>query len=171
MALNRRQFGATAIGSIATAWSAPSIAQGEKIDLKVGGQFADSHPSSKAMEAACAEIRQQSQGRIDIQFFPNAQLGSDAAMLTQVRSGGIDMMTASGISMQVVSPVAGISGMAFAFSDYAHVWQAMDGELGAAIRAAWTRSASTPFPRYSTADIAISRRATGLSTVSAISRA
>src|SRR5579863_5341598 len=105
MALNRRQFGATAIGSVTAAlWAAPSIAQGRKTSLKVGGQFADSHPSSKAMEEACADIRRQSDGRIDIQFFPSAQLGSDAAMLTQVRSGALDMMTASGISMQVVSP-------------------------------------------------------------------
>ena len=119
MVLNRRQFGATAIGSAAALWATPLIAQGKKVSLKVGGQFADSHPSSKAMEEACADIRRQSEGRIDIQFFPSAQLGSDAAMLTQVRSGALDMMTASGISMQVVSPIAGISGMAFAFSDYA----------------------------------------------------
>jgi TRAP-type C4-dicarboxylate transport system substrate-binding protein len=131
MVLNRRQFGATAIGSTAALWATPLIAQGKKVSLKVGGQFADSHPSSKAMEEACADIRRQSEGRIDIQFFPSAQLGSDAAMLTQVRSGALDMMTASGISMQVVSPIAGISGMAFAFSDYGHVWQAMDGDLGA----------------------------------------
>jgi TRAP-type transport system periplasmic protein len=134
MVLDRRQFGATAIGSMAAMWGAPSLAQGPKVSLKVGGQFQDSHPSSKAMEEACADIRKQTNGRIDIQFFPNAQLGSDAAMLTQVRSGVLDMMTASGISMQVLSPVAGISGMAFAFSDYAHVWQAMDGDLGATIR-------------------------------------
>src|ERR1700753_3288287 len=110
MALNRRQFGATAIGTMAAMWTAPSIAQGGKVSLKVGGQFADSHPSSKTMEAACAEIRQQSSGRIDIQFFPNAQLGSDAAMLTQVPSRALDMMTASGISMQVVARIAGIQG-------------------------------------------------------------
>jgi tripartite ATP-independent transporter DctP family solute receptor len=147
MVLNRRQFGATAIGSMAALWQSPSIAQGAKVSLKVGGQFADSHPSSKAMEAACAEIRQQSDGRIDIQFFPNAQLGSDAAMLTQVRSGVLDMMTASGISMQVVSPVAGISGMAFAFSDYAHVWQAMDGDLGTNIRAGLDKVGIYAFPK------------------------
>ena len=147
MTMNRRQFGATAIGSLATMLATPSIAQGKKINLKVGGQFADSHPSSKAMEAACAEIRRQSNGRIDIQFFPNAQLGSDAAMLTQVRSGALDMMTASGISMQVVSPIAGISGMAFAFSDYAHVWQAMDGDLGASIRAGLDKVGIYAFPK------------------------
>src|SRR5579871_903433 len=146
MALNRREFGATALGSM-TMWAAPAIAQSDQLSLKVGGQFADSHPSSKAMEAACAEIRQQSNGRIDIRFFPNAQLGSDASMLNQVRSGGIDMMTASGIAMQVVSPVAGISGMAFAFADYAHVWQAMDGDLGAAIRAGLDKVGIYAFPK------------------------
>jgi TRAP-type transport system periplasmic protein len=147
MVLNRRQFGVAAFGSIAAMWGTPSIAQGDKVNLKVGGQFADSHPSSKAMEAACAEIRRQSNGRIDIQFFPNAQLGSDAAMLSQVRSGVLDMMTASGISMQVVSPIAGISGMAFAFSDYAHVWQAMDGDLGASIRAGLDKVGIYAFPK------------------------
>ena len=171
MLLNRRQFGATAIGSMTALWAAPSIAQGKKVNLKVGGQFADSHPSSKAMEEACADIRKQSDGRIDIQFFPNAQLGSDAAMLTQIRSGALDMMTASGISMQVVSPVAGISGMAFAFSDYAHVWQAMDGDLGASIREASTRSVSMPSRRSSTVAIATSPPATTPSTRLTISRA
>ena len=71
------------------------------------------------MDEACAEIRKESSGQIDIRFFPNAQLGSDAAMLQQVRQGVLDMMTASGIAMQVTSPVAGISGIAFAFPDYA----------------------------------------------------
>jgi tripartite ATP-independent transporter DctP family solute receptor len=99
------------------------------------------------MEEACADIRRQSEGRIDIQFFPSAQLGSDAAMLTQVRSGALDMMTASGISMQVVSSIAGISGMAFAFSDYAHVWQAMDGDLGAGIRDGLDKVGIYAFPR------------------------
>jgi tripartite ATP-independent transporter DctP family solute receptor len=147
MALNRRQFGATAIGAVAASQVSPSFAQGKKLSLKVGGQFADGHPSSKAMEQACAEIRKQSDGRVDIQFFPNAQLGSDAAMLTQVRSGALDMMTASGISMQVVSPIAGISGMAFAFGDYAHVWQAMDGELGANIRDGLDKVGIYAFPK------------------------
>src|ERR1700733_15710857 len=121
MQINRRQLGAAAIGGLIASYGPSSRAQGAKVSLKVGGQFQATHPASMAMEEACADIRKQSNGRIDIQFFPSAQLGSDAAMLTQVRSGALDMMTASGISMQVVSPIAGISGMAVAFSDYAHV--------------------------------------------------
>jgi tripartite ATP-independent transporter DctP family solute receptor len=148
MRLDRRQFGTAALGAATLGMmTARAPAQGGKLSLKVGGQFQGSHPSSMAMEEACAEIRKVSDGRIDIQFFPNAQLGSDAAMLTQVRSGALDMMTASGISMQVIAPVAGISGMAFAFTDYAHVWQAMDGELGAAIRDGLDKVGIYAFPK------------------------
>jgi tripartite ATP-independent transporter DctP family solute receptor len=147
MRLNRRQFTTAAAGATAGLWSTRSSAQGAKVNLKVGGQFQSTHPASIAMEEACADIRKQSNGRIDIQFFPNAQLGSDAAMLTQVRSGVLDMMTASGISMQVVAPIAGISGMAFAFTDYAHVWQALDGDLGASIRDGLDKAGIYAFPK------------------------
>ena len=147
MLINRRQLGATALGGVLALQGAPLFAQGAKVGLKVGGQFQATHPASMAMEEACGDIRKQSNGRIDIQFFPAAQLGSDAAMLTQVRSGALDMMTASGISMQVVAPVAGISGMAFAFTDYAHVWKAMDGELGAAIRESLDKVGIYAFPK------------------------
>jgi TRAP-type transport system periplasmic protein len=147
MRINRRQLGTAAIGGLLAAQGTASRAQGAKVSLKVGGQFQATHPASMAMEEACAEIRKQSAGRIDIQFFPNAQLGSDAAMLTQVRSGVLDMMTASGISMQVVAPVAGISGMAFAFADYDHVWQAMDGDLGAAIREGLDKAGLYAYPK------------------------
>jgi tripartite ATP-independent transporter DctP family solute receptor len=49
--------------------------------------------------------------------------------------------------MQVVSPIAGISGMAFAFSDYGHVWQAMDGDLGAGIRDGLDKVGIYAFPK------------------------
>ena len=134
--LTRRDLGAAALASVALGGRSPfAFAQGAKHSLKLGGQFQASHPASVAMDEACAEIRKESNGEIDIHFFPNAQLGSDAAMLQQVRQGVLDMMTASGIAMQVMAPVAGISGIAFAFPDYTKVWQALDGDLGAEIRA------------------------------------
>ena len=61
--------------------------------------------------------------------------------------GVLDMMTASGIAMQVMSPVAGISGVAFAFPDYPQVWQALDGDLGAEIRAGLEKVGVYAFPK------------------------
>src|SRR3954466_13515813 len=146
--LTRRELGAAALASAALGGrSTFAFAQGAKHSLKVGGQFQPSHPASVAMDEACAEIRKESSGQIDIRFFPNAQLGSDTAMLQQVRQGVLDMMTASGIAMQVTSPVAGISGIAFAFPDYAKVWQALDGDLGAEIRAGLEKVGIYGFPK------------------------
>jgi tripartite ATP-independent transporter DctP family solute receptor len=61
-------------------------------------------------------------------------------MLSQVRSGGIDFYTTSGISISsAAGPAAAINAMPFAFKSYAEVWPAMDGALGAAIRAQITK--------------------------------
>src|SRR4051794_1568888 len=146
--LTRRDLGAAALASAALGGRSPfAFAQGAKHSLKLGGQFQASHPASVAMDEACAEIRKESNGEIDIHFFPNAQLGSDAAMLQQIRQGVLDMMTASGIAMQVMAPVAGISGVAFAFPDYAKVWQALDGDLGAEIRTGLEKVGVYAFPK------------------------
>src|SRR3954463_16011786 len=146
--LTRREFGAAVLtGAAACGHGTSTLAQGAKHSLKVGGQFQASHPASIAMDEACAEIRKESNGQIDIHFFPNAQLGSDAAMLQQVRQGVLDMMTASGIAMQVMSPLAGISGVAFAFPDYAKVWEALDGEVGGDIRAGLEKVGVYAFPK------------------------
>src|SRR3954463_15423212 len=146
--LTRRHFNAAILTGAVVGVRGPSArAQGAPHNLKVGGQFQASHPASVAMDEACAEIRKVSNGQVDIHFFPNAQLGSDAAMLQQVRQGVLDIMTASGIAMQVVSPVAGISGIAFAFPDYAQVWQALDGDLGAEIRTGLEKVGIYAFPK------------------------
>ena len=74
-------------------------------------------------------------GRVDIQVFSNGQLGSDTDVLGQLRSGGVEFFTLSGLILSTLVPAASISGVGFAFDGYDSVWKAMDGELGAHIRA------------------------------------
>ena len=73
-------------------------------------------------------------GRLDIQIFPSNQLGSDTDTLSQVRSGGVEFFTLSGLILSTLVPHAALNGVGFAFPDYAAVWRAMDGDLGAYIR-------------------------------------
>jgi tripartite ATP-independent transporter DctP family solute receptor len=54
-------------------------------------------------------------------------------MLSQVRSGALDIFTV-GSPLANVVPVSSISSIAFAFPDFAGVWAAVDGDLGAHIR-------------------------------------
>ncbi|MFY7959941.1 MAG: TRAP transporter substrate-binding protein [Elsteraceae bacterium] len=93
------------------------------------------HPLTiRAMEAAEA-IKQESGGRMEIQVFPNNQLGGDTDMLSQVRSGAIDFFSLSGLILATLVPAASINGVGFAFKDYGQVWAAMDGPLGNYVRA------------------------------------
>ena len=81
-----------------------------------------------------AAIKAETNGRFDMQMFPNSQLGSDTDMLSQVRSGGVEFFTLSGLILATLVPAASINGIGFAFPDYATVWKAMDGDLGAYVR-------------------------------------
>jgi len=137
MTLARRQFvQGIAAGSALAATSQPLFAQNAPITLKWANNIPVTHPSTVRAKEAAENIRKESGGKIDIQIFPNNQLGGDTDMLSQVRSGAIDIFPLSGLILQTLVPLAGINGLAFAFKDYATVWAAMDGELGAFVRAA-----------------------------------
>ena len=102
------------------------LAQGAPTRLKFGSQFPAAHPAASRMAEACEEIKKETGGNIDIAVFPNTQLGGEAEMLNQLRSGALEFMTTSGAVVQTLVPVAGINAVPFAFKDYADVWAAMD---------------------------------------------
>jgi tripartite ATP-independent transporter DctP family solute receptor len=105
------------------------------------------HPLNVRAKEAADAILKASDGRVDIQVFPNNQLGSDTDMLSQVRSGAIDFFTLSGLILSTLVPVASINGIGFAFKDYDQVWAAMDGELGAYVRAAIAKANLVAFDK------------------------
>ena len=127
--------GAAAAGALAT-FGQPAFAQAAEFTLKWANNIPITHPSNIRAREAVDAIKRETNGRVDIQIFPNNQLGGDTDMLSQVRSGAIDIFPLSGLILQTLVPLAGINGLAFAFKDYQTVWAAMDGELGAFIRAA-----------------------------------
>jgi len=137
MTLDRRQFvqGIAATGALA-ATSGPVFAQSAPITLKWANNIPATHPSTVRIKEAAEAIKKDTNGKVDIQIFPNNQLGGDTDMLSQVRSGAIDIFPLSGLILQTLVPLAGINGLAFAFKDYPTVWAAMDGDLGAFVRAA-----------------------------------
>jgi len=94
------------------------------------------HPMNVRLREAVEQIRKESGGRMEIQLFPNSQLGGDTDMLSQLRTGAIQMFNLSGLILATYVPVTAINGIGFAFKDYPQVWTAMDGPLGAYIRGA-----------------------------------
>ncbi|MBV8150366.1 MAG: TRAP transporter substrate-binding protein [Candidatus Eremiobacteraeota bacterium] len=70
---------------------------------------------------------------MQVKLFPNSQLGGDPAMLTQLRSGALEILAFPGAFLTTV-PLAAIENVAFAFPNSAAVFRAMDGNLGGVIK-------------------------------------
>jgi tripartite ATP-independent transporter DctP family solute receptor len=121
---------------------APFVARAQQAEFtyKYANNLPDGHPMNVRAKEMAAAIKTETNGRFDLQIFPNNQLGSDTDMLSQIRSGGIEFFTLSGLILATLVPAASISGIGFAFPDYDTVWKAMDGELGAYIRGEITKA-------------------------------
>ncbi len=156
--ISRRTFvagGAAAASAVVTVNILPGRARAAEFQLKYANNTVDTHPMTIRMREAVAKIKDETKGRVEIEVFPNNQLGGDTDMLSQVRTGAIDFFTLSGLILATLVPVASINGIGFAFKDYDQVWPAMDGELGAHVRARHRQGrASSPSTRCGTTAIA-----------------
>ena len=131
-ALLKASAASAVIGSV----GAPFVARAQQAEFtyKFANNLPDAHPLNTRAKEMSAAIRTETNGRVDVQIFPNNQLGADTDVLSQLRSGGVEFFTMSGLILATLVPAASINGMGFAFPDYPTVWKAMDGELGAYVR-------------------------------------
>ena len=137
MAFSRRRLltaAATALSGGTLGLPFVARAQQAEFTYKYANNLPDTHPMNARAREMAAAIKAETNGRFDLQIFPNSQLGSDTDTLSQVRSGGVEFFTLSGLILSTLVPAASINGMGFAFPDYGSVWKAMDGELGAYVR-------------------------------------
>jgi tripartite ATP-independent transporter DctP family solute receptor len=115
-------------------------AQSAEFTYKYANNLPVTHPMNLRAKEAADRIKQETNGRVEIQIFPNNQLGSDTDMLSQVRSGGVEFFTLSPLILSTLVPNASVSGIGFAFPNYDTVWKAMDGDLGAYVRGQITKA-------------------------------
>ncbi|HXP96049.1 MAG TPA: TRAP transporter substrate-binding protein [Telmatospirillum sp.] len=92
-------------------------------------------PINARLDQAVGRIREASGGRLQINFFPASQLGSDTDLLSQVRTGGIEFLNIAGSVLSTVVPAAAVTNVGFAFTSYDQVWSGIDGDLGKIVRA------------------------------------
>jgi TRAP-type transport system periplasmic protein len=137
MTIRRRRLLTTALaGSAAVPLVAIRTrpANAAEFSYKYANNSPVTHPLNIRTTEAAARVKEKTGGKVEIQVFPNNQLGSDTDMLSQLRSGALEFFTLSGLILATLVPVASINGVGFAFKDYGQVWPAMDGALGALVR-------------------------------------
>ncbi len=131
----RRRHLLAGTGAVATLFAIGRARAEADFSYKFATNVPLTHPLNIRLQEAFARIKAESNDALEIQLFPNNQLGSDTDVLSQLRSGAVEFFTLSGVILSTLVPIASISGIGFAWADYPTVWRALDGELGGAIRA------------------------------------
>jgi tripartite ATP-independent transporter DctP family solute receptor len=133
--MNRRRFAVGAAATFAGIAVIRSAARAAQFQYKYANPVPADHPLNLRMRECWDAVRRETGGRLDVQIFPNGELGGDTSLLAQVRSGALEFFTLDGGILQSVVPAAAIQSVGFAFKDSTHAYRAMDGALGDSVRA------------------------------------
>lgn len=145
-ASTRRSFIATAGAAGLAAVGLPARAAAE-YQFKFASNLPAAHPLNVRMKEAADRIAQETKGRAELLLFPSNQLGADNDLISQLRAGGIDFLTVSGLVASTLVPAAAVTGIGFAFGNYPAVWSALDGKLGAFVRGELAKANLYAMPR------------------------
>jgi tripartite ATP-independent transporter DctP family solute receptor len=109
-------------------------ARAAQFELKYGLDLPAEHPINVRSVEAFARIKKATNGQVEIKSFPTSQLGSDPAMISQLRSGAVEALAMPGAFLNAIAPLASIENLAYAYPTRDVVFRAMDGDLGKVIR-------------------------------------
>lgn len=145
--IQRRHF--LQAGALASSALVPGLtlaqSKAPEFKFKLGTDLPVTHSVNVRLKEAIQAIQGETGGRVAIELFPNNQLGSDSDMMSQIRSGALELATFPGTVMSTLIPATALTGAGFLFSGYDKVWAAMDGPVGDHIRGAIEKTNLVPF--------------------------
>ena len=103
-------------------------AQAVKLTLGHGNPVGSPRHTAALKFAEVAKAK--SAGRIEVTVAPSAQMGDDAAMVTALRTGALDISANSQGALANTVPEYAAFGMPFLFADLTQAWKIMDGPVG-----------------------------------------
>jgi len=101
-----------------------------KIILKAAHTANPDEPYHKGMLELKRVVEKESNGEVEIQIFPNGQLGSEKETIEGLKLGTVDITSVSNGNLTNFVPELGIFDLPFLFRDRPHMYKAMDGSPG-----------------------------------------
>ena len=103
---------------------------GDIMRMKIAHTLPTSHPVHAGIEYFAERAAFHSGGRLQVDIFPNGQLGSESQTLEQMQSGTLDMAKVGGATLGSFVPVAKVFSLPYLFRSSEHYWSVLNGELG-----------------------------------------
>jgi C4-dicarboxylate-binding protein DctP len=98
--------------------------------IRVAHVLAETHASHLALVEFKKYVEEKSQGKLKIELYPNAQLGSDRQALEGVGLGTLEMTMCTGSILSALDEKFSILDLPFLFKTREAAHKALDGELG-----------------------------------------
>ncbi len=98
--------------------------------IKLAHALDPSHPVHLGMAHFAARLAEKSGGRLRVDLYPSGQLGSERECIELLQLGGLGMTKASSSALEGFAAEFRVFGLPFLFSDEAHRWAALEGEVG-----------------------------------------
>jgi tripartite ATP-independent transporter DctP family solute receptor len=127
--MQRKSF-LVSFATVALAAAVPLGAFAQTTKLTLGHGAAPGNPRHEAAVKFADIVKAKTNGRIEVQVAHSAQLGDDAAMVTALRTGALDMSANSQGAVANAVPEYGAFGMPFLFANPAQAFKVLDGPVG-----------------------------------------
>lgn len=98
--------------------------------LKLAHALDQSHPVHAAMEFMAKRLDELSGGTLEVQIFPNGQLGGETDSIEQLKTGALAMVKTSAATMEGFVPEMAVFGLPYLFRDSDHYWIVLNGPIG-----------------------------------------
>jgi tripartite ATP-independent transporter DctP family solute receptor len=117
----RRGFLAGAAAVAGAGVFAPTILRAQETVIRWGEMLATTHPQVQMIDKIAAMAKEKSSGRIDIQSFPNGQLGSGKDMMDAVVSGALTFTTDGAAALGALLPQLSVIEAPYLWKDAAQM--------------------------------------------------
>ncbi|RXJ94674.1 C4-dicarboxylate ABC transporter [Arcobacter sp. AHV-9/2010] len=123
-----------AILGVVTASLLATSAMAAEYVMKISHVVSSSTPKGIASDYLEKRIEELSNGRIDVQVFPNSQLYGDGEEMKALVMNNVQVIMPSLSKFTSIAPQMQLFDLPFIFRDKAHLYAVMDGEVGAKLK-------------------------------------
>ena len=130
--MQRRLSLAAAALALSAAFSPTVHAQGKQV-IKLGWTTSDGaqDPYAAGARAFKSAVERETRGAVEVQLFPNRQLGDERQMLEGMRFGTVDAGIITNAVIAQMEPAFQVNDLPFLYANEAQAHKVLDGKVGA----------------------------------------
>ncbi len=98
--------------------------------LRLSHNQGEDHPVHQSMKWMADRVKELTNGDLDIEIYPNAQLGTQRESLELVQAGALDMAKSNASELEAFEPLYAVFNVPYVFKDSDHFYKVLNGKPG-----------------------------------------